>query len=108
MELYLDTIQKCGTFLLDFEDEVIKYNIFEEFDIGVVSFLHKNNLMKLRDAGFISDKAMEQSSLLRNRVIELQNSDLWNVEGVRNSPEWKSILELADLIKEQSIQYLDK
>lgn len=99
MELYLDTLQKCGIYLLDAEAEVIEYNIFEEFDIGVVSFLHDDNLSKLKEAGLINDKIMGKSSELRNMVIELQNSDKWNVEAVRNSHEWRSILELSDEIK---------
>lgn len=99
MELYLDTIQNCGTYLLSVEDEVIEYNIFEEFDIGVVSFLHRDNLLKLRNSGLISDEVMEKSSELRNLVIGLQETNKWNVEEVRNSSDWRYILELTDEIK---------
>lgn len=98
-ELYLDTLQKCGTYLLNEEDKVIEYNIFEEFDSGVVSFLHIDNLTKLNDAGLINDEVMEKSSILRSMVMEIQESEKWDVEGVRSSPEWRKILELSDEIK---------
>ena len=98
MKLYVDTIKKCGTYLLNEDDAVIGYNIFEEFDIGVISFLHINNLQKLKDAGLISDEMMRKSSILRNLVLELQQDDEWNVSAVRSSIDWLKVLELADEI----------
>ncbi|KAF6578496.1 hypothetical protein MHB46_22425 [Paenibacillus sp. FSL H7-0703] len=56
MELYVNTIDKCGTYLLSEDDMVIGYNIFEEFDTGVISFLHADILQKLNHAGLISDE----------------------------------------------------
>ncbi|MED1782881.1 hypothetical protein P4V43_13750 [Brevibacillus fortis] len=99
MELFVDTIGKCGVYLLFENDEVIEYNIFEEFDTGVISFLHADNLQKLNDAGLISDEIMQKSTILRNWVQTIQQGNNWNVNAVRNSSEWKNILELADEIK---------
>ncbi|MHA6530787.1 hypothetical protein [Paenibacillus sp. BAC0078] len=99
MELYEDTINKCGTYLLQEDDVIIGYNIFEEFDIGVTSFLHTETLERLNDAELISDEVMYKSSILRNLVLELQKSDAWNVNSVRTEPEWRKVLELADEIK---------
>ncbi len=99
MELYVDTISKCGTYLLSEDDVVIGYNIFEEFDTGVISFLHTDSLQKLNDAGLISYETMQKSSNLRGLVLELQQGDKWNVNAVRDSIEWKKVLELADEIK---------
>ncbi|MDF2648453.1 MAG: hypothetical protein K0Q73_4258 [Paenibacillus sp.] len=100
LELYVDTIDKCGTFLLGEDDTVIGYNIFEEFDTGVISFLHADALQRLKDAGLISEKMVYKSSILRNLVLELQKGNKWNVTAVRNSPDWRKILELADEIRE--------
>ena len=99
MELYADTISKCGTYLLSENDVVIGYNIFEEFDTGVISFLHTDSLQRLNDAGLISDDIMQKSSILRDLVLQLQQGDNLNVNAVRNSTEWKKVLELADEIK---------
>ena len=99
MELYLDTIDKCGMYLLNSDNEVIEYNVFEEFDIGVVSFLHDDNLIRLKKAEIINDKILAKSCLLRDLVMKLQNGDKWNVGAVKNSTEWREILELADEIK---------
>ncbi|GBG07635.1 hypothetical protein PAT3040_02191 [Paenibacillus agaridevorans] len=44
MELFLDTLQN-GTYLLNADKTTIEYKIFEEFDIGAISFLHNNNLI---------------------------------------------------------------
>lgn len=99
MELYVDTLSKCGTYLLSEDDVVIGYNIFEEFDTGVISFLHTDSLQELNDAGLISDEIMQKSSTLRDLVLKLQQGDKWSVNAVRNSIEWKKVLELADEIK---------
>lgn len=99
MELYKDTIYKCGTYLLSEDDVVIGYNIFEEFDIGVISFLHTDSLLKLNDAGLISDEIIYKSSTLRELVLELQQGDKWHIYAVRNSTEWKKVLVLSDEIR---------
>lgn len=99
MELYVDTIDKCGTYLLSEDDMVIGYNIFEEFDTGVISFLHIDVLQRLNDAGLISDEMVYKSSILRDLALELQQGDEWNVNAVRNSSDWRKVLELADEIK---------
>lgn len=99
MELYVDTIVRCGTYLLNEDDVVIEYNIFEEFDTGITSFLHADNLQKLYDAGLINNEMLYKSSTLRNMVLELQQGDEWDVNAVRNSPKWRRVLQLADEIK---------
>ncbi|WP_311079286.1 hypothetical protein [Paenibacillus polymyxa] len=99
MELYVNTIDKCGTYLLSEDDMVIGYNIFEEFDTGVISFLHADILQKLNDTGLISDEMVYKSCILRNLVLELQKGDDWNVNAIRNSPYWRNVLELANEIK---------
>lgn len=99
MELYVDTIDKCGTYLLSEDDMVIGYNIFEEFDTGVTSFLHADVLQRLNNAGLINEEMLYKSSTLRKLVLELQQEDEWNVNAVRSSQRWRRVLELADEIK---------
>jgi len=99
MELYKYTLEKCGTYLLEVEDKIIEYNIFEEFDIGIHTYFHIDNLLKLNEAGLISEEVMDKSTTLRNMVIDIQQSDKWDVKVVRNSPEWIKILGLADEIR---------
>ncbi|MCL2086491.1 MAG: hypothetical protein FWH05_02710 [Oscillospiraceae bacterium] len=99
MELYIDTLKKCSVDLLEACDEDIEYNIFEEFDIGVVSFLHERALSTLKNANLINEEIANKSMRLRNEFIGLQNSNLWNVYSVKNTSEWKQLLELSDEIK---------
>ena len=99
MDFYVDTLQKCGVYLLDMEDEDIKYNIFEEFDINVISFLHQNTLYKLKDAELISEQIVERSIELREKYLAIQKTGTWNIESVRITKEWRNILELSDNIK---------
>lgn len=98
-ELYNDTISKCGVYLLYEEDETIEYNIYEDFDIGVHSFLHPDNLQRLYDNGLISIDKLNKSTLLRNKVIALQDSEEWGFENFRTSEKWREIMTLSDEIK---------
>ena len=98
-ELYTDTLQKCGIRLLEMNDESIGYYIFEEFDIGVVSFFHNDALTRLEQANFITETIVYKSSLLRKKLMKLQNTELWNIESVKHSKEWQDILIMSDEIK---------
>jgi len=95
-DLYRDTLSKCGLYLLNEDNETVEYNLFEEFDIGVVSFLHEENLKKLLDAGFISSYEMENGLQLRKMVSDLQNKNEWNIKSFRVSGIWMKLLELSD------------
>ncbi|OPH47917.1 hypothetical protein BC351_39175 [Paenibacillus ferrarius] len=104
-ELYVDTIKRCGTYLLDSDDLVIGYNIFEEFDIGAISFLNTDNLKKLIEDGLISYEIMLKSSTLRSKFLAIQQGDEWKINAVRHSSHWKEILELADEINSMVVRY---
>ena len=69
MEMYLDTLEKCGAYLLKKSDEDIEYNLFEEFDIGATTFLHDTVLGKLKLAGYIDSNIIEKSKKLRNQYM---------------------------------------
>jgi hypothetical protein len=100
MEWYEDTLQKIGMFLLDeLNDEIIGYYIFEEVDIGLISFFYHDNLVRLHEAGYINEVIMEKSRVLRQKFIVIQDSEQWNVASVKTSIEWRNILMLADEIK---------
>jgi len=99
LELYNDTLEKCGVYLLSEDDEVIAYNIYEEFDIGVHSFLYMDNLKKLYDQGLISLDKLNDSHMLRDLVIQLQNSGEWGIENFRTSKKWRKIMELSDRLR---------
>ena len=99
MELYIDTLQKCDMQLLETNDDWIGYCIFEEFDIGAISFLHNNVLSRLKQANLITENIAQKSSLLREKFMKLQNTELWNINSVKHSKEWKEIFELSEEIR---------
>ena len=99
MELFVDTLNKVGANILTLNEKEIEYNIFEEFNIGAISFLHENSLLKLKENGLITEKVFCKSIELRCKYIELENTDLWNIDSVKSSIAWKEILDLSDEIK---------
>lgn len=46
-DLYADTANRCSSDVKLLTNEEIEYNIFEEFDVGVMSFFHDDNLNKM-------------------------------------------------------------
>jgi len=100
-ENFKSTIEECGSYLLREADNVIEYNLFEEFSVDVVSFLHEDTLNLLLDEGMIDNDILEKSNELRNNYLQLEKkTDLFNVDSVKTSAEWKKVLEKSDEIKE--------
>lgn len=94
------TIQECGGYLLTESDDTIKHNLFEEFSIDVISFLHEDTLNLFLDEGMIDDDILEKSIVLRNSFMQLKkNVELLSVEAVRTFEEWKRLLRASDEIR---------
>ncbi|HDU1220344.1 TPA: hypothetical protein REU90_002151 [Listeria monocytogenes] len=98
---YIDTLEKSGMFILELSNEKIETFIFEDFIVGVTSFFSKNNLSELK-ANEIIDEDMEKNAyLLREKVLKIDNTDLWNINSVRQSSEWLDIFRRSDELKRQ-------
>ena len=94
------TIQECGSYLLTESDDTIKHNLFEEFSIDVISFLHEDTLNLFLDEGMIDDDILEKSIVLRNSFMQLEkNVELLSVEAVRTFEERKRLLRASDEIR---------
>lgn len=94
-ELFVDTAKRCSSATASLSGEEIEYNLFEEFDVGVRSFFHDDNLSKLVEAGMIGTEAIPISQEIRSRWIELEESN-WTIDEVRNHPEWRRLFALGD------------
>ena len=99
-ENFKKTIQECGSYLLTESDDTIKHNLFEEFSLDVISFLHEDTLNLFLDEGMIDDDILKKSIELRNSFMQLEkNVELLSVEAVRTFEEWKRILKISDEIR---------
>lgn len=97
---FVFTLNQCGEFLLKARDEVIETCIFEDFDIGVRSDMCDNNLDIFIEEGWIDEEIKEKCYRLRNLFLNLQEkSQIWNIQSVKTSKEWRAVLELSDEIK---------
>ncbi|MBC1999070.1 hypothetical protein IA759_00520 [Listeria marthii] len=98
---FIDTLEKSGMFILELSNEEIETFIFEDFIVGVTSFFSKNNLNELK-ANEIIDEDMEKNAyLLREKVLKIDNTNLWNINSVRQSSEWLDIFRRSDELKSQ-------
>ena len=78
----------------------IAYQIFEEFDIGVISFLYPDNLQTLFEEGFIDETIFQKSLQLRALCMSLQADDLWDIRYIKSHADWKVVMLLSDEIKQ--------
>lgn len=60
-ENFKKTIQECGSYLLTESDDTIKHNLFEEFSVDVISFLHEDTLNLFLDEGMIDDDILKKA-----------------------------------------------
>ena len=102
-EDYLDTIGRCTSELRQQSDEEIEYQLYEQFDGGAWSFLHEDNLIKLRDAGYIDDEMMAMSKEVRRLWLALREKS-WTVAEIRTRKEWQELFELCDRLRLKSLK----
>ncbi len=98
---FKNVLKHCGCFLLSVDVDDIEYHIFEEFDIGVRTYMYDDMLELFLENGFIDEEIEKRCRLLRSAFVEIQPNyhELWNVQSVIKHPKWKNILELSDEIK---------
>jgi hypothetical protein len=96
--LYLDTLGRCGSDLRHQSDEVIEHQLFEEFDVGAHSFLHEDNLIKLRRDGYIDDQMLSMSKEVRRLWLTLEKK-AWTISEIKTTREWQALFELCDRLR---------
>ncbi|WP_121965986.1 hypothetical protein [Myroides sp. N17-2] len=98
---FLETIDSCGGFLLECNDEKIGYLIFEVFDINVRTFFYSDTLTKLLSKRMISQDIYHKAIATRDLYLSIEDTSLWSISGVRESTIWKEIFDLCDDIRTQ-------
>ncbi|EED2042994.1 hypothetical protein G4T76_002740, partial [Listeria innocua] len=98
---FIDTLEKSGMFILELSNEEIETFIFEDFIVGVTSFFSKNNLSELKANEIIDEDMKKNAYLLREKVLKIDNTDLWNINSIRQSSEWLDIFRRSDELKRQ-------
>ena len=98
-ELYLDTLELCSEDTKLLSDELIEYNIFEEFIVGITSFMAPVSLDRLLDNGLIDKQIYNDSEYLRDLILRLDGTAQWNVISFKNSESWNQVIKLSDKIK---------
>jgi hypothetical protein len=83
-------------------DEEIEYQLYEQFDIGAWSFLHEDNLLKLREAGYIDDEMVAMSKEVRERWLALEQKRPWSIAEIKTGREWQELFELCDRLRSRS------
>lgn len=98
---FLDTLNKSGVFIRDLSDKEIETYIFEDLIVGATSYFSKNNLKDLKENGMIDEKIEETTLILREKILDIDNSGLWNIDSVKKDSSWLEIFELSDCIKKK-------
>jgi hypothetical protein len=94
---FIDTLEKCNSGIYMKDDEIVEYEVLEDFDISVGTFLFNENLMRLLVEGFINDEIFKLSSDLRKRVLSIPR-EKWKIESIRNGGEWSQVSKKSDQI----------
>ena len=96
--LYVDIFDKFGLYLLNETDQMINYYVFEAMDVSI-GYCSRRILSKFLDEGIIDEEIFESSLLLSEKFRRLEDAMLIrNAESIRNSLEWKKLMELSDNI----------
>lgn len=93
--LFVDTAKRCSSEITALSDDEIEFNLFEEFDVGVRSFFHNDNLTKLLKTGMISKETVLLSREIRSKWIELDETD-WTITEIKSHPSWNQLFSSCD------------
>lgn len=98
--LYINIFDEFGLHLLNETDQMIEYYVFEETDVNI-GFCSSRILNKFLEEGIINEDIFENSSLFLEKFRKLEGTmQIRNAESIRNSFEWKEMMELSDCIRE--------
>ena len=96
-ELYEDTLYKCGSKIFNYPDDIIEMMVFEDFDIGVHSFLHDDSLYTLINNHLINKKQYDLSRRIRALFLEIEGCGELTMDCLKGqSKKWKQLISLVD------------
>jgi hypothetical protein len=101
-ENFRDGIEHCTTPAEDCDDEILAYNLFEEFYGAAVAYLHDDSLGVLRSVGLIDDEIVTLGQQARSSWFVLMEEKYKNntpITEIRNDPRWQALFALCDEIK---------
>ena len=88
---------KCSSSLLEKSDEEIKYTIYEDVVIDIVSFVHRDTLELFLSEGMIDLDIYYMSLSFREKFMDLERRN-FSAQKIRNSKDWKCLFSLSDEI----------
>ncbi len=98
-ELLVDTAERCSSTILPLDDDDFEYNIFEEFEVGILSFFHDENLDRLFHAGLISSDAAVLSREIRMEGLAFVD-DHRSETGLRGNLNFRRLMQKCDRLLE--------
>ena len=109
-DLFKETFNVFGTFILKKSDDEIEYLVFEEFITYVTCYLHENTLIDLLKNKLIDQYVFDKSILLREEVLNIDGGPLWTLDEIKeneynlNIPRYVDTFEEEDPIDLQQVQ----
>lgn len=99
--LYIDIFDKFGLHLLNETDQMVNYYVFEATDVNI-GYCSRSVLTIFLDQGIIDEDIFEHSLLLLEKFRLLEDiMPIRSAKYVKNSMEWKKVMELSDSIKKK-------
>jgi hypothetical protein len=96
-ELYEDTLHQCGSKIFNYPDDIIEMMVFEDFDIGIHSFLHDDSLNTLFNNHLINKKQYDLSRKIRALFLEIEDCGELTMNCLKGQSEkWKQLISLVD------------
>lgn len=93
---FIDTlIYACPVFDNLSEDRILDY--LEELESDTHTFLHNDNLIKLKAVGMLNDLQIARTTHLRAKITAIPD-DQWHIGAFRSGEEWRQVSLLANEI----------
>lgn len=99
-EDFKNTVEKCGSFLLNSSDDRIETYLFEDFDVGVRCDIVEDYMDIFLEMGWIDSKIYKKCMELKEMYIniDLHYNELKTINMVRKNKMWLALFVLSDEI----------
>lgn len=98
-ESLIGTLDASSSKLIGLDDEMLGYTVFEELSVDYNVFLQGYTLDVLIDKYIITDEITDKCKVLYNKINEIENSELWDMEYIKTNAKWLDVMNLSDEIK---------
>ena len=97
-DCFVETLQNYTTKVWEMSDDELEEYLFDEIDGSIYAWLNEEHLQVMEEFGLIDEVVHRRAKALHDSYKNLDGSQFWDIQYVRNTVEWSHIFYSAERI----------